>query len=217
MNLTSPLFKRYVKFVLSWEGGKSNDTNDTASKCAPWYGAYHTNMGVTFCTYQQYAPIFGLDPSYQGFLNMTPDDVSQFIYQYYWSVSGGNLPDKLAIALTETAWGSGSSKAIKTLQEVLNEMGQSLDVDGIIGSETLQAINNVNQETLYRNYITQRKSDLLYLSSLPQYSMYRKGWINRVNDFITRFPYLSLTPIILFLGLFFLINSKKTKGKRRIT
>lgn len=212
MNRTAPLFKKYVDFVLSWEGGKSNDPRDSAAKCAPFPGAYHTNMGVTFCTYSQMATIFGLEPTYQAFLKMTKDDVSNFIYQFYWSVSGPNLPDKLAIAMTEAAWGSGNSKAIKTLQEVLNEMGQRVDVDGIVGPETLAAVNRVDQDKLYKYYVTQRKSDLLYLGTLPQYSMFRKGWINRINDFISKFPYVSVVPLLIGIAVFFFFY-KHYKGR----
>ncbi len=92
------------------------------------------------------------------------------------------------------------------LQIILNELGAGLTVDGIIGSQTLNFINNYGDIIeLYNKYKAKRISFLenlvsrsvsKYLSKFPNATeielksktqkRFRDGWLNRVNEFVEK-------------------------------
>jgi len=188
MQRSSSIFNRYVDHVLKWEGRTSKDPNDSAATCAPFYGAYHTNKGVTFCTFRNQAAAVGIYPvTYERFLQLTRDDVSRFMYAFYQAVQGPQLPDNIALAVTEAAWGSGPYRAGIHLQDALNAMGYNLTRDGDIGPLTIAAARSANQSRLFQLYTQYRAEFLRYLASSPDYDQYLNGWLNRLGDFTGKF------------------------------
>ena len=98
---------------------------------------------------------------------------------------------------------NAGGNAIKVLQKTLNQLGSSLAVDGIIGQQTINEINNFdNQIALYNTFKSNRKS---YYNSITENSINKyiakhpnaseaeiksktfkkfiNGWINRANHF----------------------------------
>jgi lysozyme family protein len=206
----SSAFRQYVTFLLRWEGKTSKDPQDSASSCAPFAGAYHTNKGVTYCTFKEIAAALGVVPvTYERFLALSDSDVSKFVYEYYRSVRGQDLPDIMAISLTEVAWGSGSVRAIKTLQGALNRLGNTLTVDGVLGSQTLAAVKRANVNKLYDEFWKVRKEWLLELTKNPDYDQYRTNWITRVADFMKHFPPTQSAALVIVAALLLLWVSKK--------
>lgn len=189
MTPTSPLFKEYTQFLLRWEGGKSSNRRDTAASCAPTAGGVHTNKGVTYCTFRDLAGSLGISPvTYERFLALTDADVSKFLYKYYQAVRGADLPDKLAISMTEVAWGSGAGQAIKTLQRALNSLGNNLAIDGGFGDLTLKAVKRADPAKLYKAFWEERERWIRNLAADPAYSSFGEGWLARIGDFLKRFP-----------------------------
>jgi lysozyme family protein len=200
MNINDPLFQKYVRFVLSHEGGLSKDANDTAVSCAPFPGAYHTNKGVTYCTFTQLANQLGILPvTYDRFTRLTDQEIGKFIFWFYTSVSANRLPDVVGLAVTEAAWGSGSQKAIKQLQTALNDLGGTIQIDGIIGEETMQAVNNTGKTALYQQFWKVRIAFIDYLLTLSQYAQFKTGWHKRINDFLAAFPIPGSSPSMWFI------------------
>ena len=183
------LFKQYVKHVLRWEGKLSNDPDDTASSCAPFKGAYHTNKGVTFCTFKKNAKALGIAPvTYERFMKLTDEDIAGFVMIFCKSAEASELPTLLALSVTEAAWGSGPRRAIKHLQDALNNLGAKVDVDGDMGPQTEKAVLLADPDALYREYWKERQEYLDMLTRNPKYDQYKNGWNNRVNDFLKIFP-----------------------------
>ena len=71
----------------------------------------------------------------------------------------------------------GIRPAVKVLQKVLN-----VEVDGIIGKQTIDALNNFNDDLFDKLF---DEAEIKYYDSLienkPKFEIYRKGWHNRAN------------------------------------
>lgn len=192
---SSNLWNKYTQHILRWEGKTSADPRDTAASCYP--GGIHTNKGVTFCTFKQLAAKLGITPvTHARFLKLTDDEVGRFIFEYYKTVRGPELPNSVAIALTEAAWGSGQARAFKHLRDSLADLGRPV----ISNSQAIQASQQIPEKTLFDAYFKQRYNYLANtLGSQPKYAAFRRGWINRQNALKALF-----TPIPILLPLFFL-------------
>lgn len=219
----SPLFEKYLIFLLDEEGGKSKNPEDSAVRCAPWSGAYHTNKGVTYCTFQELAGQLGISPvNYDRFLALTDQEAAKFLYQYYLEVSGPNLPDILALSLTEAGWGSGPKRAVIHLQNALNNLGANpkLVVDGIIGPKTLAAVKSANLGKLYNAFWQERLRYIHYLISSPDYDQFATTWLNRISRFMKLFPApggWGLVVLILAATLGFAVYKARRKNQRSVS
>jgi len=207
INTNSNTWKAYVQHVLKWEGKTSSYPGDSAAACYP--GGIHTNKGVTYCTFQKYAESLGITPvNHDRFLKLSDDEVGLFIYRFYKNVQGDKFSKDIALSLTEVAWLSGPTTAIRTLQKALNEMGREVAVDGKLGPQTIRAAKLANQKTLYEEFWKERERWLRALGSSSRYSRWLNGWINRLNSFTGKFSPGLFSGIIgtaiLATGAFFL-------------
>ncbi|WP_369127815.1 glycosyl hydrolase 108 family protein, partial [Levilactobacillus tujiorum] len=85
----------------------------------------HTNKGITFCTFKALAGKLGITPvTHARFLKLTDQEVGLFIYEFYNSVRGAELPDSVALAATEAAWGSGPGRALQHLRDSVRDLGK---------------------------------------------------------------------------------------------
>jgi lysozyme family protein len=185
---TEEHFKQYVKHVLSWEGLTSKDPADTAASCSPFAGAYHTNRGVTFCTFKKVAPKIGVTPvSYDRFTKLTDEDVAKFIFYFCQQADADELPTLVALSVTEAAWGSGPHKAIEQLQEALINLGCDLKADGDFGSKTRAAVASVNDKELYSEFWAVRQNFIERLLAQAKYKTFKNGWHNRIQGFFKIF------------------------------
>ncbi len=183
-----PIFRQYVKHVLKWEGRTSKDPDDTAASCAPSKGAIHTNKGVTFCTFKEYAAKLGISPvTHARFLNLTDDDIAKFVYHFCEAAKASQLADRVALSVTEAAWGSGPYRAVVHLQEALAALGLKVSVDGKAGVQTIGAANSFPEDVLFDAYWVKRRAFLKKLTDQKKYAKWKKGWDNRVNDFMGLF------------------------------
>lgn len=107
-------------------------------------------------------------------------EVKRIYYTDYWLKIRGSEIDSQIIAEFIYDWDVNSGKqAVKMVQQVL-----SLDQDGRVGSQTLNAINNEFEATLLQKLIARRKQWVeghckLVPADLPN----RKGWLNRIAKF----------------------------------
>ena len=173
----------YTKHILQWEGKTSKDPQDTASKCVN-AGQIHTNKGVTYCTFKDNAERLKITPvSYERFLNLTDEDVAKFIYSFYKNVNGQNFPDSIALAMTESAWGSGTERAYKHLYDALKDLGQEAKTK----SEAVINASKIPEKVLFDLYLTKRRQYLEFLGKSEKYSKFLNGWLNRFNSFYNNF------------------------------
>lgn len=184
--IDTDIFKKFMAHVFKWEGKTSSDRKDTtAAKCVK-PGEIHTNMGVTYCTYKQYAKLFNLNPSYESFLSLDKLDVEKFIIHFMEGNNFQRFSPHIAIALTETAWLSGGQRPYTLLRAAAASFGIAVKT---FDAPTVVRINNLDQKELFKRYWILRKQHLENLINDPSGKWYpfRNGWRNRYKDFETNY------------------------------
>ena len=161
-------FDKIFDYLLKVEGGYTNDKHDKGGE---------TTWGIT----KEEARDFG----YKGDMQDLTKDFAKNIYlkKYYL----GNkldkvVDDKVALSICDWAVNSGRN-GTKNAQIAINQLtNANLDVDGIIGNKTLEALNSVDpgkflevyhnlQRIYYRSKVEADKTQEDFLD----------GWLNRVQ------------------------------------
>jgi hypothetical protein len=184
INNNSSIWKNYMAHVAFWEGKLSKSPLDvTAARCVS-PGQYHTNRGVTFCTFKTLAQKLNVTPvTYDRFIKMTDEEANRFLYYFYANGLISQLPDSIALSVTEAKWGSGNH-SVKHLQDILG-----FPKTGILTPEIIRAANNANEAELFKKYWNYRTKWLINLAESPgkkknyPYRWAKNGWVNRQNAF----------------------------------
>ena len=103
-----------------------------------------------------------------------PRDDAKAVYKLkYWdAVHADDLPDAIRYSVFDAAVNSGVKQAIQWLQIAIN-----VGDDGVIGPVTLTALINADGGKLASTFNGER---LDFLTSLPTWSAFGKGWARRV-------------------------------------
>ena len=158
--------------VAKWEAGFVNDPKDKG-------GA--TNMGITIGTWRQ----IGYDKDGDGYIDVQDIrllDERDFgcVLKVYWNRWQANRIINQSIANLLVDWVFTSGKwGVKIPQRILK-----IEPDGIVGNQTLNAINLVNQKVFFDAVFEARKKffhDIV--KNDPSQRKFLKGWLNRLNDF----------------------------------
>lgn len=89
-----------------------------------------------------------------------------------------SMPQVVANQLFDYAVNSGKSRAVKSLQSVLNSLGAFLEVDGLIGVKTLGALSRFDANKIAEKLLLERENFINKLAqSQPQF---KNGWLNRI-------------------------------------
>ena len=155
-------FDQAYDLLIKHEGGFSNHPDDKG-------GA--TMWGVTEAVARQ--------NGYTGPMKDLTPPFAKIIYRkLYWdAVSAEQLPDEVRYAVFDAAVNSGTGRAIKWLQQAVNEKQ-----DGVIGSMTLRAVRqSIPSVTAARiNGIR-----LTFMTNLPNWPAFGKGWARRIASNLT--------------------------------
>lgn len=181
-----------LPFILRWEGGFVNDPTDRG-------GA--TNKGVTITTWRQ----VGYDKDGDGDIDvddlklLTNEDVrDRVLVPNYWNRwKADTINDqKIANILVDWVWASGSH-GIKIPQRLLG-----VNVDGIVGPKTIEAVNFADPKSLFLAIYDERVKFInnIVERSVSEYEKkigrkatetellkytqkrFRKGWLNRLSE-----------------------------------
>lgn len=181
-----------LPFILRWEGGFVNDPTDRG-------GA--TNKGVTITTWRQ----VGYDKDGDGDIDvddlklLTNEDVrDRVLVPHYWNRwKADTINDqKIANILVDWVWASGSH-GIKSPQRLLG-----VNVDGIVGPKTIEAVNFADPQSLFLAIYDERVKFInnIVERSVSEYEKkigrkatetellkytqkrFRKGWLNRLSE-----------------------------------
>ncbi|MGL5710450.1 MAG: putative peptidoglycan-binding domain-containing protein [Cetobacterium sp.] len=93
---------------------------------------------------------------------------------------------KLKEHILDVVYNTGP-KGIYFIQRSINEfseshkLGISIKEDGVIGSETINAINQIKNQKALNQLIY--KNRIIYYQSLPNWNTYSKGWTKRIESF----------------------------------
>ena len=161
-------FEKIFDYLLRVEGGYSNDENDKGGK---------TKFGII----EEEARKYG----YKGDMQDLTKDFAKNIYlkKYYL---GNKLDkvvnDKVALSICDWAVNSGRN-GTKNVQIAVNQLtNANLDVDGIIGNKTLEALNSVDPEKFLEVYHNLQR--IYYKGKVEAnrtQERFLTGWLNRVQ------------------------------------
>lgn len=164
--------KKLAPFILKWEGGFVNDPDDLGKE---------TNMGVTIATYRVYCKRKGLpEPTVDDLKHLSNDEWIDILKRMYWDKWKADQIKNQSVAniLVDWVWASGNY-GIAIPQELLK-----VTVDGIVGKNTLAAINNYPLQHELFGRIRLARLDYIdrICESRSKNKKYRDGWRNRIND-----------------------------------
>jgi len=193
---------KFIPRLFKWEGRYVEDPADLGSP---------TNMGVTLKTWL----MAGYDKDNNGVIDKEDlkmikkkDVIEKVLKPYYWDRWQADRirNQSLAELLVDWVWCSGTP-GIKIPQSILG-----VKTDGIVGEETLSALNNnPNPEELFNRIKSER---IAYIERIckarPANKRFKKGWLNR----IACFRFLSI--MILFVIYFCWGGCKSIPQQKRI-
>lgn len=163
--------KKLAPYIYKWEGKFVNDPDDRG-------GA--TNKGITICTYEQYCRLKGYSrPTITGLKNISFGQWMDILKSLYWDKWKADDIENQSVAnlLVDWVWTSGNY-GIKLPQKILN-----VPVDGIVGYQTIAAINSRDAKTLFGQIKAERIAFIDRIcKSRPANIKFKKGWLNRLND-----------------------------------
>lgn len=157
-------------FLLRWEGGFVDDPLDKG-------GA--TNKGITIGTFRSF---YGQDATVEQLKNITDEQWLCIFKSGYWNKWKADEINSQSVAniCVDWAWTSGIGTSIKQVQRLLG-----VSADGIVGKDTLNAINTADSKVLFDKIHAKRVEfveDIVRRD--PSQSHFLEGWKNRINALI---------------------------------
>nr|UVX38207.1 MAG: glycosyl hydrolase [Bacteriophage sp.] len=161
---------KLAPFILQWEGGFVNDPDDLG-------GA--TNKGITIGAFTEYKKRKGQKaPTVEDLKNISDTEWHDVFKSLYWDRWKADEIKNQSVAniLVDWVWASGSH-GIKRPQRLLG-----VKADGIVGKQTIAAINAMDAATLFKMIKDDRAKFIDEIcKARPKNEKYRKGWMNRIN------------------------------------
>ncbi|MCL2313370.1 MAG: N-acetylmuramidase [Firmicutes bacterium] len=160
--MTTFLFDLAFKTVIKHEGGYVNDPKDLGGE---------TKYGISKRSYPNV-----------DIKNLTLDQAKEIYYRDFWVKGKCDKinNEKVAIKLFDFGVNMGTQQASRLIQRALRSVGMAVVEDGIIGTATLSAVNNVNSMEL----LAALKSEAagfyrgLVIANATQ-QKFLNGWLNR--------------------------------------
>ena len=154
-------FEDALEALLKHEGGYVNHPADPGGM---------TNLGVTKRVWEEWK---GQAVDEVEMRALTPEKVAPLYKAKYWDmVHGDKLPSGVDMCVFDCAVNSGVKRASKLLQRAIG-----VDDDGVIGRNTLAALENLAPEDVIDRFCAERLS---FLEALPTFATFGKGWSRRV-------------------------------------
>ena len=167
-------FDSAMNFVLEQEGGYSNHPNDPGGS---------TNMGITQSTLDE-ARQQGIVSCIDVY-NLKREEATKIYYENYWKPSNADkMPEPLATIYFDGVVLFGTYTGGRLLQRAMESLGQSILVDGIVGPQTLAALNEQLKTPEDINALCSRMLDIRqgWHNNDANASSFIYGWTRRVND-----------------------------------
>jgi len=182
--------KRILQGIINNEGGFQADPDDTGNYAGS--RLVGTNYGITPGALAAYKGIHVSEISQADIKGLTEEDAMEIYAQDYYYKPGYDKiqNDYLQENVVDMAVNAGAPRATRLLQSLAG-----VDEDGVLGPQTLQAVNDSSINT--NDYSTERKRYYLDLVvNDPVKSKYLLGWVNRANKYIVRdYPEEGVIPL----------------------
>ena len=158
-------FQTAILVVLRHEGGYVNDPTDRGGE---------TKYGISKRSYPNV-----------DIKALTVESATAIYHKDWWLPGPYELivDTKLATKVFDTAINMGAKRAYRFLQEAANACGGKLIVDGIIGKNSIKAINSLDSTAILNAFRTrQEKYYLDLIKARPSQVKYKNGWLNRARS-----------------------------------
>ena len=181
--------KSILERIVANEGGFQNDPDDTGNYAGP--NLVGTNYGITpqaLATFKQVPVEEITEDDIKGLSK--EDAIEIYAQDYYYRPGYDKIEnDDLKENVVDMAVNAGAPQATKLLQRIVGA-----DVDGILGPQTLQAINDSGIGT--NDYVAERKRFYLDIAiSDPAKLKFLPGWVARANKYtVSDYPEGGLIP-----------------------
>lgn len=156
------VFDKAFDRLMKNEGGYVNHPDDPGGE---------TMYGVT----KRVAVAHG----YRGSMrNMPKSFAAKVARQSYWDAAHCDKFDPLvAIQVFDAAYNHGPRNAIKFLQRAAGLNGKQ--IDGIVGSQTIGAVNNLTPTVVVLNFLAAR---LDFFTRIGTWNTFGRGWSRRIVE-----------------------------------
>jgi lysozyme family protein len=155
----------FDKDIILIEGDYTNDPDDSGGE---------TKYGISKNSYP-----------HEDIKNLTIERAIEIYTRDFWNPNNlSSIQDQTTANLVfRFIVNAGKDTAIRTLQECLNTFVPiipSVNIDGVLGKRTLQAINNIRTIRLHDTFrVATCRYYLNLVKRKPSQVKYFKGWINR--------------------------------------
>lgn len=167
-------FESFAGKLLRLEGGYANHPLDRGGP---------TKYGVILTVWQEH----GHDKDGDGDIDaedikkLSEGDAKYIAKKIFWDYFLADLILNQSLAEFIVDWGYNSGR--KTVAKIVQRVAKAT-VDGIVGPQTVTAINCADQELLFNALKIERK---VFLNNIikrrPDQIVFYDGWMNRVNSF----------------------------------
>lgn len=163
-------FQQAVEYVLKWEGGLEEDANDPGGITA---------YGISYRFLKSVKP----ETTEDDIRHLTRDSAIIIYKQYFWE---GKMYDKILNQnvcnyLFDTDVNEGAAMACKIAQRALWSLNHDMSLldDGVLGSQTLDAINHAGFLLLPPLRSERAGYYRLLIALNPNDKRYQKDWLRR--------------------------------------
>ncbi len=168
-------FLNTIDRILEHEGGYNDVKQDSG-------GA--TNFGISL----RFLQSINEDVNHDGKVDwldikqLTKKQSVELYYNNFWRAMYDKMPEGIGEKVFDFAVNAGHMRSHRTLQSALNRLGETLQVDGMIGNVTMTKMAKYKPEQIMSAFIVEQSSFYEGLvKSTPKNSIFLKGWLNRAN------------------------------------
>lgn len=161
-------FEECLEIILDWEGHDkiTDDVNDAGGL---------TRWGITQFTLAAWKEIPASEITLSYMKSLTKSDASEiYCLNYFEKIGCQEFSYPVALCVFDTAVNLGVSKAARLLQALVG-----VKRDGIVGLETIKAVNDADEKELLLSLMGKR---LVYYAARPSFKHHGFGWFRRVLD-----------------------------------
>jgi type VI secretion system secreted protein VgrG len=176
--MTDSKFLSAFDNLMGLEGGKCTDH------------AGPTNYGITLRNLQDSGDM-DFDKNHNGALDkedlwtFSRDDARVYVYRHWWVSVGLNeiASPIVASKMLDITYNCGVPRGVKMLQAACNRFGAALDCDGVLGPQTLKAVNKINDASLLSALRDEQAAWYRYLIKLNpvKFKRFERGWLRRAR------------------------------------
>jgi len=165
--------------TVGYEGGYVNDPDDPGGE---------TKYGITKAVFEEELKA-GFVSGVSAVQDITPAIAKAIYKRRYWNALGLNRLYNIVIAaeIFDTAVNMGIAWSAKIVQEALNFLGESLEVDGNLGPKTMTALKTWADKDERALYVCLNGFQFMRYCEIckknPDLVKYARGWTKRIQDY----------------------------------